>query len=438
MNGTTVSGRALSNTSSAAKMAASPSRETCGNTKFGSSRRCSARIVRTSSAPVCGSCSTARARRNPGTCAIDWVDNTIRAATARTAASSLAMASASRCCPRGSLPSSARSATAPGVSGKESRADASAGALDWARRPRLRQGHDHQGNRRGNGHQPTTSRAARRTRSGRHDGRHYTVLACLPAFPNAASRRGRRDPAPRRIAARPVPHRRSPWRTTVGVVWHDEGAWTHNARNQALWGTWQTDNWNPLYIAPVFTGARIRRRLPRSASGCGRRALVPELLGVDRGGAARARRRPHRRTPGGPRRCGAPRHQLRRADVRPRGDHRGTDGGRDRRQLVGLRARAGSADAGALAAGDCGAGVLHQGGRRLLRRRARSDRARVARALPRDRARPGRRSRRPRAARAAGSALDACGARRRGRWSRSSPSSVRRGTSTASTTGRCR
>jgi 4-amino-4-deoxy-L-arabinose transferase-like glycosyltransferase len=45
-----------------------------------------------------------------------------------------------------------------------------------------------------------------------------------------------------------------PWRTTVGVVWHDEGAWTHNARNRALWGTWVTDNWNPMYIAPVFTG----------------------------------------------------------------------------------------------------------------------------------------------------------------------------------------
>ena len=45
-----------------------------------------------------------------------------------------------------------------------------------------------------------------------------------------------------------------PWRTTVGVVWHDEGAWTHNARNRALFGQWVTDNWNPLYIAPVFTG----------------------------------------------------------------------------------------------------------------------------------------------------------------------------------------
>jgi len=40
----------------------------------------------------------------------------------------------------------------------------------------------------------------------------------------------------------------------VGVVWHDEGAWTHNARNQALLGVWRTDAWNPVFIAPVFTG----------------------------------------------------------------------------------------------------------------------------------------------------------------------------------------
>lgn len=42
--------------------------------------------------------------------------------------------------------------------------------------------------------------------------------------------------------------------TNTGVVWHDEGAWVHNARNFALWGEWRTDEWNPMYIAPVFTG----------------------------------------------------------------------------------------------------------------------------------------------------------------------------------------
>jgi 4-amino-4-deoxy-L-arabinose transferase-like glycosyltransferase len=44
-----------------------------------------------------------------------------------------------------------------------------------------------------------------------------------------------------------------PWNPSVGVVWHDEGAWTHNARNKVLYGEWVQDAWNPLYIAPVFT-----------------------------------------------------------------------------------------------------------------------------------------------------------------------------------------
>ena len=44
-----------------------------------------------------------------------------------------------------------------------------------------------------------------------------------------------------------------PWQTTVGIVWHDEGAWVHNARNRALFGAWSQDSWNPMYIAPVFT-----------------------------------------------------------------------------------------------------------------------------------------------------------------------------------------
>ena len=44
-----------------------------------------------------------------------------------------------------------------------------------------------------------------------------------------------------------------PWESTVGIVWHDEGAWVHNARNKALFGAWTQDNWNPMYIAPVFS-----------------------------------------------------------------------------------------------------------------------------------------------------------------------------------------
>ena len=45
-----------------------------------------------------------------------------------------------------------------------------------------------------------------------------------------------------------------PWNPSVGVVWHDEGAWVHNARNRVLWNVWRTDNWNPVFLAPVFTG----------------------------------------------------------------------------------------------------------------------------------------------------------------------------------------
>jgi 4-amino-4-deoxy-L-arabinose transferase-like glycosyltransferase len=45
-----------------------------------------------------------------------------------------------------------------------------------------------------------------------------------------------------------------PTHANVGIVWHDEGPWVHNARNRALWGVWRTDAWNPVFIAPVFTG----------------------------------------------------------------------------------------------------------------------------------------------------------------------------------------
>ena len=47
--------------------------------------------------------------------------------------------------------------------------------------------------------------------------------------------------------------RADPPTSGVGIVWHDEGAWVHNARNRALWHTWRTDQWNPVFIAPVFT-----------------------------------------------------------------------------------------------------------------------------------------------------------------------------------------
>lgn len=70
-----------------------------------------------------------------------------------------------------------------------------------------------------------------------------------------------------------------PWYSTSGIVWHDEGAWVHNARNKALFGAWSLDAWNPMYIAPVFTALEY---LSFAAFGVGVRQarLVPEILGV--------------------------------------------------------------------------------------------------------------------------------------------------------------
>jgi 4-amino-4-deoxy-L-arabinose transferase-like glycosyltransferase len=70
-----------------------------------------------------------------------------------------------------------------------------------------------------------------------------------------------------------------PWRSTVGIVWHDEGPWVHNARNRALFGAWSLDNWNPMFITPVFTGLEY---LSFEAFGVGVRQarLVPEAAGL--------------------------------------------------------------------------------------------------------------------------------------------------------------
>ena len=70
-----------------------------------------------------------------------------------------------------------------------------------------------------------------------------------------------------------------PWNPGVGIVWHDEGAWVHNARNKALFGAWTLDAWNPMYIAPVFT---LLEYVSFEMFGVGVRQarLVPELLGL--------------------------------------------------------------------------------------------------------------------------------------------------------------
>jgi 4-amino-4-deoxy-L-arabinose transferase-like glycosyltransferase len=70
-----------------------------------------------------------------------------------------------------------------------------------------------------------------------------------------------------------------PWRATVGIVWHDEGAWVHNARNKALFGAWRLDEWNPIFVAPVFTGLEY---LSFAALGVGlwQARLVSQIAGL--------------------------------------------------------------------------------------------------------------------------------------------------------------
>ena len=70
-----------------------------------------------------------------------------------------------------------------------------------------------------------------------------------------------------------------PTHATVGIVWHDEGAWTHNARNKALFGEWSLDAWNPVFIAPVFTAAEY---VAFAAFGVGlwQARTVPVVLGL--------------------------------------------------------------------------------------------------------------------------------------------------------------
>lgn len=70
-----------------------------------------------------------------------------------------------------------------------------------------------------------------------------------------------------------------PWHATVGIVWHDEGAWTHNARNKALFGAWSLDAWNPMYVAPVFTGLEYAS-FAVFGTGLRQARLVPAVLGL--------------------------------------------------------------------------------------------------------------------------------------------------------------
>jgi 4-amino-4-deoxy-L-arabinose transferase-like glycosyltransferase len=72
-----------------------------------------------------------------------------------------------------------------------------------------------------------------------------------------------------------------PWNPPVGVVWHDEGAWVHSARNRALYGSWivEGDRWNPLFIAPVFSALEYAA-FAIFGVGVRQARLVSELAGV--------------------------------------------------------------------------------------------------------------------------------------------------------------
>src|SRR5512136_1867347 len=70
-----------------------------------------------------------------------------------------------------------------------------------------------------------------------------------------------------------------PWRTTVGIAWHDEGGWVHNARNRALFGAWKLDEWNPMYITPVLTGLEYAS-FKAFGVGLWQARLVSEVAGV--------------------------------------------------------------------------------------------------------------------------------------------------------------
>ena len=115
----------------------------------------------------------------------------------------------------------------------------------------------------------------------------------------------------------PPPIRRGTHRSAI--VWHDEGAWVHNARNKALFGAWTPGRLEPDVHRAGVHGARVRCRSRRFGVGVWQARLVSELPGCASVLLlAFGVRRLAGREAGAHRRRAA-RDQLRLRDVEPRG-----------------------------------------------------------------------------------------------------------------------
>ena len=86
-------------------------------------------------------------------------------------------------------------------------------------------------------------------------------------------------PRRRGAAPRTVPARRPAVARTVGIVWHDEGAWVHNARNGRSSARGRLDTLEPDVPARRCSPRSSTCRSGCSASGCGRHGSCPKSLG---------------------------------------------------------------------------------------------------------------------------------------------------------------
>jgi 4-amino-4-deoxy-L-arabinose transferase-like glycosyltransferase len=122
----------------------------------------------------------------------------------------------------------------------------------------------------------------------RHDDRHFgrrnrrhasTIIQPVPPLTRRAFVAGLLAALVVGTVLRTLWLRADPPTSGVGIVWHDEGAWVHNARNRALWNVWRTDQWNPVFIAPVFTALEYTA-FETLGVGTWQARMVPVLSGL--------------------------------------------------------------------------------------------------------------------------------------------------------------